>query len=340
MNRIVKVSKDEVDLYIFGTIGTENYWSKNDTDNTASTFTKDFLYCESNYNKINVKISSFGGYVEEGNVICNLIAESKREVNTYNLGFAASMGALILMSGHKVFVSKNSTTMFHSPSSYGFGNVEDLKQTIEGLEASTDGFVEVLATKTNKTKEEIRASYFDCKDHFLSANSMVKESFAEFSDFKTILPKSIANFKTEDFEKNQAQVALSFQSYDTMNIEEILDINPINNNQNIEEMKKEEIALALGLAETATEQEIMAKITDNKTKAEKTPETVVEKRDLTTEEIAQLQASIEANVIEKLSKPASDPAKVADDGTPPDSIDLAPKSIVAEMEANYKKFEY
>lgn len=350
MNRMVEQSKDEVNLYIFGTIGTENYWSNNDTDNTASTFTSDFLYCENKYKKINVIINSLGGYVYQGNAICNLISQSKREVHTYNQGIAASMGALILMSGHKVFVAKNSVTMFHSPSSIAMGNVEDLKQSIEELEAATEGFVEILATKSQKTKEEIKASYFDCKDHWVSASSMVDLNFAELSPTTAFFPKAIKSLKFEDLDtidKNYSQVASCYAELDALDIEEIL--NQDSNNQTITKMNKEELALSLGLPQDASEEQIKAKISEIKEKAEAnskpkegdgkgSPQS--NQSSLTADDKASLKADLKKEILEELSEAAATGVKVQDGGKAPETLDVTPKSPEQVLEANYKEFEY
>lgn len=353
MNRVVEVSPNEVNLYIFGTIGTENYWSNNDTDNTASTFTSDFLRCERKYQRINVIINSLGGYVYQGNAICNLIAQSKREVYTYNQGIAASMGALILMSGHKVFVAKNSVTMFHSPSSIAMGNIEDLKQTIEELETATDGFIEVLAEKSNKTKEEIKSSYFDCKDHWVSANAMVELNFAELSPSKALFPKSMKSVNPsnpDSFDKNYSQVAACYEELDTMDINEILNQdNPNSNNQTNQDMNQEEWALSLGLAKDASEEQIKAKIQEIKEKAEAnskpkegdgkgSPQS--NQSSLTAEEKASMKADLKKEIMEELSGAAATGVKVQDGGKAPENLDVTPKSADQELEDNYEKFEY
>lgn len=352
MNRIVEQSKDEVNLYIFGTIGTENYWSNNDTDNTASTFTSDFLYCESKYKKINVIINSLGGYVYQGNAICNLISQSKREVHTYNQGIAASMGALILMSGHKVFVAKNSVTMFHSPSSIAMGNVEDLKQSIEELEAATEGFVEILATKSQKTKEEIKASYFDCNDHWVSASSMVDLNFAELSPTTAFFPKAIKSLKVEDLDtidKNYSQVASCYAELDALDIEEILNQDNHNTNQTITEMNQEELALLLGLPKDASKEQIEAKISEFREKVEAnskpkegdgkgSPQS--NQSSLTADDKASLKADLKKEILEELSEAAATGVKVQDGGKVPETLDVTPKSPEQVLEANYKEFEY
>lgn len=356
MNRIVEVSSTEVNFYIFGIIGLSNYYS-DDTNNTAATFTSDFLYCEKKYNKINVIINSLGGYVHEGNAIANLIKQSKKEVHTFNLGIAASMGAVILMSGHKIFVAKNSTTLLHSPSSVAIGTIRDMQQEIEHLEAVTEGLIEVLASKSEKTKDEIRAAYFDYNDHSLTASAMVDLNFAEYSDAETVFPKNITQNQVNNLDKNYNQVVNAYMQYDNMNIQDILHINSHNNNQqNHSEMNREEIALSLGLAKDASEDEIKAKIADNKAKAdaadakeaqeaaEKAAEE--EKAGKTADQIAKdtehkkLVDEISAKVLDGLKKPATGVAGVKDDGTPPKDIETTPLTPEAKCEKFYTEYKY
>lgn len=357
MNRIVEVSSKEVNFYIFGIIGLSSYYS-DDTNNTAATFTSDFLYCESKYDKINVIINSLGGYVHEGNAIYNLIRQSKKVVHTYNQGIAASMGAIILMAGQKIFVAKNCTTLLHCPSSIAMGTVRDMQQEIELLESITEGFVEVLANKCKKTKEEIKTSYFDYNDHSLSANSMVDLNFAEYSDIEAVFPKSLTQDQVTNLDKNYNQVVNAYMQFDKMNIQDILEPNSLNNNNNqtIEEMNKEELALSLDLPKDASEDDIKAKIADNKAKADaadakaaqeeidraaaeanagKTPEQIAKEQNE-----AAMEARITAKVVAALGNPAGTAAGVNADGTPPANLDVKPLTQEALCEKYYEKHTY
>lgn len=87
-----------------------------------------FLRAEDPKKDINVYINSPGGYITAGLAIYDTMQFMGYDINTYCLGQAASMGALLLAAGTKGkrFALPNSRVMIHQPSGGVFGPSSDI----------------------------------------------------------------------------------------------------------------------------------------------------------------------------------------------------------------------
>lgn len=65
--------------------------------------------------RIQVWINSIGGVVIDGFAIYNAIGKSKTKVDTYNVGIAASIAAVIFQAGRKRYSADYSVLMYHMP---------------------------------------------------------------------------------------------------------------------------------------------------------------------------------------------------------------------------------
>ena len=165
----LSVVRNEADstakILLYGVIG--DYWS--DEPLMATQFVRLLTSLEAKYDTINVHIHSPGGSVWEGLAICNAILSSKRTINTYNDGIAMSMGACILACGKNRFAAKGSITMIHNASTFSWGTSETLRQDATMLDTTDDVLAEYFADAMGQTVAQIKATYFDHKDHFLTA---------------------------------------------------------------------------------------------------------------------------------------------------------------------------
>lgn len=75
-----------------------------------------------------IKLSSPGGSVEIGVIICNAIFNSKATVITQAIGITASIAAVIWCCGKRKSISPTATLMFHMPSSFTFGKTADIEE--------------------------------------------------------------------------------------------------------------------------------------------------------------------------------------------------------------------
>jgi ATP-dependent Clp endopeptidase proteolytic subunit ClpP len=171
----VEAKADEADILIYGEIGDS--WFEESV--TARQFVVDVKDLEKKVSKINVRINSPGGSVFDGLAIFNALQNSTAEVHTWNDGLAASMAAMVLMAGKTVHASKNSLLMIHSPSTYASGNAKDFRQALDALDKVQNSLIECLLPRTQKTRAEIEAQYFDYTDHWLSADEAKAEGFID-----------------------------------------------------------------------------------------------------------------------------------------------------------------
>ena len=133
---------------------------------------------------IHMFIYSPGGCVISGLAIIDTMEHIASPVFTYTIGFAASMGAVILACGQKDhrYILPHSRVMIHQASGGAGGTLDNVRATLafhSALEGETD---ELLAKATGRSSEEIRlasrvdnwmdavtARDFGLVDHILTA---------------------------------------------------------------------------------------------------------------------------------------------------------------------------
>ena len=117
-----------------------------------------FLRAEDPKKDVNIYINSPGGYITAGLAIYDTLQFMTYEVNTYCLGMAASMAALLLMAGTKGkrYALPNSRIMIHQPHGGMTGTASDLElQANEILELKSI-CSNIISEKTGQTLEKIR----------------------------------------------------------------------------------------------------------------------------------------------------------------------------------------
>ncbi|GGH28324.1 Clp protease ClpP [Sphingobacterium alkalisoli] len=164
------------EIKIYGVIGS--YWD----ENTANDFVRVFSNLEKTCDRINIHINSPGGNVHEGLPICNAIKASKTEVHTYVDGIAYSMGAMIAISAKKgrVHMAKGSLLMLHSVSTWMYGNAQALRDEADVLDKYDDVLGGLIAVRTGKEMDAVKADYMDHKDHYFTPAEAVAEGLVDF----------------------------------------------------------------------------------------------------------------------------------------------------------------
>lgn len=182
--------------------------------------------------QINIRINSGGGSVLDGYSILTAILNSKVKCDTYIDGLAASMAATIAVCGNKVYMSDYGTFMIH--------NAQGEDQKVAALFSDT---INTILTKRTGNDAETIAKMMD-KETWMDAKTCKKMGFVD----------EIINTSKKVKVKASASVEERFAIY--------------NNALNQEKINMKEIAKSLGLAETATEAEIINAI--NKLNTDKT----------------------------------------------------------------------
>jgi len=182
-----------VDIFIYGIIGS-SWFNEDGSDTTAFDFVPEFMALEAKYDRINIRINSPGGSINEGLPIFNVILQSKKDIHTYNDGLAASMAAIILEAGKTRHAAKNSIILLHSPMTVTVGNVKDHQESIDFLNVYEGSLIQSMTEKTGLTAEELKAKYFDFTDHLLTAQEALDEKIIDVIEETTAnLPANIKN---------------------------------------------------------------------------------------------------------------------------------------------------
>ena len=107
---------------------------------------------------VHLYIYTPGGCVVSGLAITDTMRHISSPVFTYALGFAASMGAVILAAGQKGhrYILPGSFVMIHQASGNAGGTMENLRATLAFQTKLEDRVDDLLARCTGRTPEEVR----------------------------------------------------------------------------------------------------------------------------------------------------------------------------------------
>lgn len=185
MERIFNIipgpQQDACCILLYGEIG--DY-----ADVGAEEVIRQLTAAEQTYRKIDVRINSVGGDVAAGIAIFNFLRQSQADVTIYIDCIAASTASFIAGCGKPVKISRYGQFMIHRPMSDVFGDADKLKDCVAHLEQVEDTLCEIYAARTGKTVEEIRATYMDGRDHWLTAEEALAQGFVDeiFDDARVV----------------------------------------------------------------------------------------------------------------------------------------------------------
>ena len=121
------------------------------------------------YKSIDIRVNSPGGSVYAGMSIFNALRSSEADITIYVDGIAASMASIIALCGKPVYMSQYARLMLHAPYGGCYGNKEELRAVSDELASLEDTLADMYASRLGKTREEIKDTYFDGKDHWITA---------------------------------------------------------------------------------------------------------------------------------------------------------------------------
>jgi len=130
-----------------------------------------------NNEEINIIINSYGGEVFSLFAILDTLKSIKSPVNTICLGEADSCGAVLLSAGAKRYIGENSRAMIHEVSTFTWGKVSEIEESMLEIKAINERLIDILATNSNQDKTKL--SKLMLKDTFLSAKEAVKLGIAD-----------------------------------------------------------------------------------------------------------------------------------------------------------------
>ena len=129
-----------------------------------------FLQMDDGKKDINLYINSPGGSVTAGLAIYDTMQFLTCDVNTYCIGMAASMGAVLLAAGTKGkrFALPNSDIMIHQVSGGAQGTASDVERTVEFMYKLKKRLTKILADSCGKTEEQVK--YDSDRDYYMTAD--------------------------------------------------------------------------------------------------------------------------------------------------------------------------
>jgi ATP-dependent Clp protease, protease subunit len=128
-----------------------------------------FLQMDDGKKDISIYINSPGGSVTAGLAIYDTMQFLTCDVNTYCIGMAASMGAVLLAAGTKGkrYALPNSDIMIHQVSGGAQGTASDVERTVEFMYKLKKRLIKLLAHHTGKDEDTVRND--SDRDYYMSA---------------------------------------------------------------------------------------------------------------------------------------------------------------------------
>ena len=156
-------------------------------DSVANTLVAQLLFLQSEDPKkdIHLYINTPGGSVTAGLAIYDTMQMVSCPVNTYCLGQAASMGAVLLAAGKngRRFALPHARIMVHQPSGGFEGTAADISIQAQEILRLKDTLYDILSKHTGRPAEEIRRQ--SDRDFFMSAEEAIANGLVD----KVLVPK-------------------------------------------------------------------------------------------------------------------------------------------------------
>ena len=129
-----------------------------------------FLQMDDSKKDIHIYINSPGGSVTAGLAIYDTMQFVTCDVNTYCIGMAASMGAVLLAAGTKGkrYALPNSDIMIHQVSGGAQGTASDVERTVEYMYKLKKRLIRILADSTGKSEEVVKND--SDRDYYMTAS--------------------------------------------------------------------------------------------------------------------------------------------------------------------------
>lgn len=105
--------------------------------------------------EIIVNINSYGGDVNHGISIHDLLAANPAKVTTRVHGMTASAATIIAMAGNEIEMSDNALFLVHRASTFAWGNAKNIDQVKKDLEKIDNVIAKIYSKRTGKSEAEM-----------------------------------------------------------------------------------------------------------------------------------------------------------------------------------------
>lgn len=194
-NFINKAESESAELYINGNIVSDDSVERHETFGVkciAPTGFKSSL-AECAGKPITVYIDSYGGDVLAASSIYTMLHEYKGQVTVKIDSIAASAASVIAMAGDKVLMSPTAYLMIHDPSTLVWGNITEVKQTLDCLKAIKDGIMNAYERKCGDKASREKISKLMTEETWLDYNAALAYGFidGEIGGERAIVPQEV-----------------------------------------------------------------------------------------------------------------------------------------------------
>lgn len=219
--RILNKEKREATIRMYGVIGR---------DVDGNRMAHDLAALDEEADTVHIRINSDGGSVSQGFSVVSAILSARAYIHIHVDGIAASMAAVIAISGDKLTMQDYAKLMIHDPFFAGRGGAKLSDKDRKALDSIKDSLRTVLSRR-GCDKEKIASLMKE--ETWFSAEEAKKTGLAD-EVVSTPRKEELGNLSTPDL------------------MDRIM-----NEYKPIKKSKMKEIANALGLPEDATEQQIL-----------------------------------------------------------------------------------
>ena len=128
---------------------------------------------------IKLYINSYGGGIYNMWGLVDIIENSKTPIHTYCTGYAMSAAFMIFISGHKRFISKHATLLYHQLSAYTDGTYQDILETSEEYNYCQTEMEAVVRSHTNIKQSKLNTIRKNKIDWYIRANEAIELGIAD-----------------------------------------------------------------------------------------------------------------------------------------------------------------
>lgn len=128
--------------------------------------------------EITVRVDSPGGYVEDGILIYNAIADHAADVTVIVDATAASAASFLSMAADKIIMNRGAKMMIHKAHGMAFGGAEDLRDYADLMDLENENIAEIYAARSG-VKDAAHWLVEMDRDHYYTAPQAVEAGLAD-----------------------------------------------------------------------------------------------------------------------------------------------------------------